>query len=194
MRYLLIVAAGLLGCSCLVRAAADDGAGPRATLLKYDQTVGPRDAEKAQGLYYANSTRERSVATALGRIDGALSNLREQAKAKYGADVADAMLHLVKATTTADIKAARIKVTGDSATVEFPGSDSPTDMVRVDGEWRISVKAMIKGPDGNPRALRTALTSLAKSVDEVADKIEAGGYAAEDASKELSDAYKAIFK
>lgn len=200
MRNLLLLVAAVV---CLGvwpspgRAAggAEEGSGPRAALLTYDEMVGPHEAEKAQELYYAATTRERALATAFGRIDGALANLRVQAKAKYGADVADAMLRAVKATTTSDIKAAKIKVTGDTASVSYPGNDLPTDMVRVNGEWRISVRGMLRGPDASAKSLREALVKLTKAVDRVADKIEQGKYSgAEEASKELLTAYGEIFK
>ena len=169
----------------------DDGSAPRAALLMYDKMVGPNETEKALPLYYAASTRERALAAVLAKCDGALANLRKQATEKFGADVADAMLRLVDATTTDDINAAKISVAADTAMVVFPGSSHPTMMVKINGEWRISVKALIQDLKGSPKTFRQSLNKVATVANQAAAKIEQGQYtSAEDASKHLLESYK----
>jgi hypothetical protein len=173
---------------------SDDPSAPRAALLMYDKLVGPHDAARARELYYARTTRERAIADALAKADGALANLRAQAVAKYDPDIADAMLHILKASTTSDINDAKIKVTGDTASVLYPGSEEPTEMVKVNGEWKVSVKGMLAGPNPNPRRFREALRKLTGLIDKVADKIQQGQFGGpEDASRELISAREAVF-
>jgi hypothetical protein len=172
-----------------------DPSAPRAALLMYDKLVaGPDDADKALGLYHAATTRDRALAAALAQCDGALANLRAKAAAKYDRDVADAMLHAVYGTTTSDINNAKITVNGDTATVEYPDFPNPATMVRVNGEWKMSVRAMLNSSTTKPRDLRKSLTRLATAVNEIAAKIEQGQYpTAEDASAALVKAHKASF-
>jgi hypothetical protein len=175
------------------RTANDDPSAPRAALLMYDKIVGPHDVARAREAYHARTTRERAIADVLAKLDASLANLRAQATAKFDPDVADAMLHVVKASTKSDINQARIVVTGDTAAVTFPGAETPTEMVKVNGDWKISVKDMLKGPNPNPRAFRQAMSKLQAGVDKVADKIQQGQYTgAEDASADLLKAYKSV--
>jgi hypothetical protein len=175
-------------------APVEDGSGPRAALLMYDKLVGPNEADKALPLYHATTTRERALARALAKCDGALANLRKQATAKFGSDVAEAMLQSVDATTATDINAAQIRVVGDTAYVTFPGAARPTTMVRVDGEWKLSVKAMAQDVKSNLRDFRKALGRLATTANQMADKIQQGQFAASgEPSKQLLEAYKQIF-
>jgi hypothetical protein len=162
-----------------VRAARrqpDPAAAVRATLHKYDRLVGPHEDEKALPFYHATNTRDRAAAAVLARVDGALANLRHHATAKFGRDVAEAMLRSVGATTATDIDAAQITVTGDTASVLFPDSKSPSTMIRVSREWKLSVKAMLAGFGGRPREFRKAILKLASGADQVAEKIAAGQY------------------
>jgi hypothetical protein len=193
-RILPIVVAALLGHLAFAAAAPDPAAGPRATLLKFDKLLGPNEAEKALPLYHATNTRERAAAAVLAKIDGALANLRERAAAKYGPEVADAMVKSVGGTTAADIKAAQINVSGDRATIRYPGGNTPAVMVRVEGEWKLSVKDMLADFGVPPREFRHGIQRLTTSVNRVAGKIERSEYPdAESASKELLEAAKTAF-
>ena len=167
-------------------AAPDPAAGPRTTLLKFDKLVGPNEADKALPLYHATNARERAAAAVLAKIDGALTDLREKAAAKWGREIAEAMIKSVGGTTAADIKAAEIKVSGDRATIRYPGSNSPSVMVLVDGEWKLSVKDMMAAFGLPPREFRREIQRLTASVQKVAGKIDRNEYPdAESASKEL---------
>jgi hypothetical protein len=172
----------------------EDGSAPRAALLMYDKLVGPNEPEKALPLYYATSTRERALAAVLAKCDGAIANLRKQAADKFGPEVADAMLRSVDATTTDDINAAKITVAGDTAAVLFPNAARPTMMVKVNGEWRISVKSLLQDLKISPKTFRQSLTKVATAANQIAAKIQEGQYAtAEDASKHLLESYKSAF-
>jgi hypothetical protein len=172
----------------------EDGSAPRAALLMYDKMVGPNETEKALPLYYTTSTRERALAAVLAKCDGALANLRKQATDKFGPEVADSMLRAVDATTTDDINAAKISVAGDTAAVLFPNAARPTMMVKVNGEWRISVKSLLQDLKISPRIFRQALNKVATAANQTAAKIQEGQYTtAEDAGKNLLDLYKSAF-
>ncbi|HEY7118239.1 MAG TPA: hypothetical protein VH475_16750 [Tepidisphaeraceae bacterium] len=175
-------------------APADDGSGPRAALLMYDKLVGPNQTDKALGLYYTTSTRERALANALATVDGALANLHKSATARFGKETADDFVRAVDGTTVAEINAAKIQVTGDTASVSFPGSSRPTTMIRVNGEWKIAVKALAQELQSNPRSFRAGLAKLASGINQVADKIAQGQYTKSDAAKkQLLESYKAAF-
>lgn len=172
----------------------EDGSAPRAALLMYDKLVGPNETERALPLYYATSTRERALAAVLAKCDGALANLRKQATDKFGPEVADAMLRSVDATTTDDINAAKITIAGDTAAVLFPNSARPTMMIKVNGEWRISVKSLLQELKSNPKTFRKSLTKVATAANQTAAKIQEGQFTIpEDASKNLLESYKAAF-
>jgi hypothetical protein len=174
--------------------SSDDGSGPRAALLMYDKLVGPNDADKAIGLYYASNTRERVLAAVLAKLDGAVANLRKKAADKFGQDAADAMIRSIDATTADDINQAKITVNGDTATVLFPHATSPSSMVRVNGEWKLSLKPWFRDVRSSPRDLRKSLARLASSANEIAGKIEQGQYSkAADATNRLQEAFKAAF-
>jgi hypothetical protein len=195
MRLTIVVALLLTATATLAKPTpTQDGSAPRAALLMYDKLVGPNETEKALPLYYANSTRERALAAVLAKCDGALANLRKQATDKFGHDAADAMLRSVDATTTDDINTAKITVAGDTAAVLFPNAARPTTMVKINGEWRISVKSLLQDLKINPKTFRQSLTKVATAANQVATKIQEGQYTTpEDASKHLLEAYKSAF-
>jgi hypothetical protein len=176
-------------------APSNDSSGPRAALLLYDKLVaGPDDADKALGLYHATTTRDRALAEALSKCDAALATLRAKATKKFGADIADAMLHVVNGTTTKDINTAKITVNGDTATVSYAEFPNAATLVRVNGEWKISIRHLLNGSKSNPREFRKALAKITTSIFEIANKIEQGQYRdPEDASKALTEAQAAAF-
>jgi hypothetical protein len=172
-----------------------DGSAPRAALLMYDKMVGPNESDKALGLYYAQNTRERALADALAKCDGAIANLRAKAAARFGADAADKLIRVLDATTTSDINAARIDVEGDTAKVTFPASSHPTTMVRVHDEWKIAVKSFFDDLPISPRLFRVGLAKVATAANAVAAKIEEGQYANFSAAEEqLKSDYQNAFR
>ena len=96
--------------------------------------------------------------------------------------------------TVPDINAAKIKVTGDTASVLFAASPTPTTMVRVDGEWKISVKTIAQQLRSRPRDYRNALAKLTTATNTIAEKIRDGQYPNPDAAKkDLESASKTTF-
>ena len=173
---------------------SEDGSGPRAALLLYDKLVGPNQSDKALSLYHAATTRERALAAALAHLDGAMANLHYQATRKFNRDAADDLIRVIDGVTTSDINAARITVTGDTAAVTFPSSNHPTVMVRVSGEWKISVKALVRDLRSPPRPFRKALAELAGAANDAAAKIEQGQHPTpESAKQQLRAAYGTAF-
>lgn len=174
--------------------ASQDGSAPRAALLLYDKLVGPNQSDKALGLYHATTTRERALAGSLANLDGALANLHHQAAKKFGKPAADGLVRTLDGVTVADINAAKITVTGDTAAVTFPASDHPTAMVRVGDEWKISVKSLVQNLRSRPRDFRKSLAKLATAANQTAAKIEQGQHSTSDgARKELRAAYRSAF-
>ncbi len=194
MRHAIVfLIAVIVGSTCHA-APANDPSGPRAALLAYDKIVGPGEADKAMGIYRVTAVRERVVAELLAKVDGALATLQKAAKDKYGAEIADAMVKSVGGKGAADINAATIKVEGDSATVQFPGDEEAMVMVKAGGEWKISVKDMIRGIDDLPR-FRKGLGQLAAEVAQIAEDIGRSRFAsAEIPSKKLLEAKERAFK
>lgn len=175
-------------------AANDNSSAPRAALLMYDKMGGPNESDKALPLYYVSTTREQALAAVLAKCDGALANLHKKASDKFSPEIADSLLRIVDATVTEDINQAKIEVKGDKAEVTFPNATSPVIMVRVHGEWKISVKALAQGIE-DPKAFRKAFGKLAILANDVAEKIGGGQLSTpEDASKKLLEGYKAIFE
>lgn len=174
--------------------STNDPSAPRAALLLYDKLVGPNESDKALGLYHAATTRDRALAASLATLDGALANLHAQATKKFDRQAADALVRTLDGATRDDINAADIQVTGDTAAVTFPNSTRPTQMVRVNGEWKISVKSLAQDLASNPRTFRKALAKLAAAANDTAAKIEQGQLATpEAAKKQLESANRAAF-
>jgi hypothetical protein len=172
----------------------EDGSAPRAALLMYDKMVGPNEADKALPLYYATNTRERALAEVLAKCDGAIANLRAQAAEKFTPQAADDLIRAVDATTTSDINAARIQVTGDTASVMFPGSSRPTQMIRVKGEWKIALKPLFQDLRLTPHAFRQGFLHLAASTNQIAEKIKDGQFSSPaEAQKQLKEKYANAF-
>lgn len=153
-----------------------DGAAPRAALLMYDKLVGPHDADKAIGLYHTTATRERALAEVLAKVDGELAHLLHAATKKYGKEIGLAMVSSVGCKTADDINKAKITVKGDIADVLFPGDDEPTQMRRVDGEWKIDTKAVIQRLNTDLRRYRQTITTLATEIHAIADQIDQGRF------------------
>jgi hypothetical protein len=175
-------------------APSTDPSGPRAALLLYDKLVGPNDTDKALGLSHATTTRERALAQSLATVDGALANLHAQAEKKFDRATADDLVRTLDAVTPDDINAAKIEVTGDTAAVTFPTSQSPTTMIRVAGEWKISVKALVQNLKSNPRTFRKSLAKVAAAANDIATKIQDGQFTTpEAAKKQLESAYRTAF-
>ena len=171
-----------------------DPSGPRAALLLYDKLVGPNQTDKALGLYHATTTRERALAQSLATVDGALANLHTQAEKKFDRATADDLVRTLDAVTPDDINAADIKVTDDTAAVTFPSSQTPTTMVRVNGEWKISVKALVQNLKSNPRNFRKSLARVAAAANDIATKIQDGQFTTPNAAKtQLQSAYRTAF-
>jgi hypothetical protein len=184
----------LLTLPTLAAAPSTDPSGPRAALLLYDKLVGPNDTDKALGLYHATTTRERALAQSLATVDGALANLHAQAEKKFDRATADDLVRTLDAVTPDDINAAKIEVTGDTAAVTFPTSQSPTTMIRVAGEWKISVKALVQNLKSNPRTFRKSLAKVAAAANDIATKIQDGQFTTpEAAKKQLESAYRTAF-
>src|SRR5690349_1273165 len=86
----------------------EDGSAPRAALLMYDKLVGPHQGDRALPLYYADSTRDKTIAQILARRRGVFAYLHKVAAEKFGGESADEMLHAVGAVTVQDINDAKI--------------------------------------------------------------------------------------
>src|SRR3954469_21805300 len=149
-----ILALLLIAAAPATTRTTNDPSAPRAALLMYDKLVGPNESDKALGLYHATTTRDRALAAALANLDGALANLHAQATRKFNRQAADDLVRTLDGATMDDINAADIKVTGDTAAVTFPNSTRPTQMLRVNGEWKISVKSLATDLRSNPRTFR----------------------------------------
>ena len=182
----------MLMLTCAI-AAADDGAGPRAALLMFDKSVGPGETEKALACYHAASTRERALAQQLAEMDGALSLLQTRASARFGADVAQGMVRLLGGKTAADIDKARITVSDDQAKVLFEGDPAPMEMIRINGQWKLSVRAVIRQTGPDLKSLRRSLAELAGVARQSAKDIETRQASAEKISQTLAQAMRRAF-
>jgi hypothetical protein len=168
---------------------------PRAALLMYDKLVGPNQSDKALALYHATATREKAVAHLLATLDGRLAALVDAATKKWDKQTAESLARTAGSKTAADINAAEIKVTGDTAIVRFPGDEDPVLMTNVNGEWKISVKHLVQqvAKDIPLDRFRKSLATLTTSIEKITASIAGGQLTPDTAKTQLEQARKSAF-
>ena len=126
--------------------------------------------------FYATEPAERAHVEGQVEMARAVGHLRDSATQKFGEEGPQERRTLTS-QVEADVKQlrkAREKITGDVAEVYLGGPDQrPTILVRVNGQWKISVARSYTSLERKTARLH----AQAGAFDELATEIEAGKYA-----------------
>lgn len=192
MRHQLLRAAATVLLSSFGLAAAApttqpvaDATTPKAALRSFAIATRTGDRDSLRASFHATNETEQKVADLTADVAAAVVRLRDAAVAKFG----DAGAKKFNGNIPDDSHLGRIdagneQVRDDDATVVVQGADGkPQSMylVRVDGQWKISVARGLANMSAEKvNAQLAALTMTSKILDEVATEIGKGEYKSAD--------------
>lgn len=165
-----------------------DSATPKGALHVADQTILEGGMDAALKLYHVTSSRDRELARCSAGVDVACGHLEDAVVQKFGRPTADQVIHILGAKVGSDIDAAREKIDGAKAVVQWKGDAEGLHMVRIDGAWKVDVAAEMKDKsDEGVAQYAEFLKHLAVSADRLADQVASGKLAT---AKALTEACK----
>ena len=112
---------------------------PKKALKYFDRVGTDPHVDRAALFYHAKTDDEKKVAKAFASVDLAMAKLRKAATARFDRTAGDAMVHALRDVTAEDIDNAVEKIDGDKATVSGKRFSEPLPMVKVNGNWKISL-------------------------------------------------------
>ena len=192
MRHQLLrtVAAVLLSSFGLAAAAPTtqpvaDATTPKAALKSFAIATRTGDRDSLRASFHATNETERRIADLTADVASAVVRLRDAAVAKFG----DAGAKEFNGSIPDDSHLGRIdsgkeQVANDNATVVVQGPDGkpqPMYLVRVDGQWKISVSRGLANMSAEKvDSQLAALTMTSSILTEVATEIGNGEYKSAD--------------
>jgi hypothetical protein len=154
-------------------ARADDVADVKATAAQYADAVAARDVAKMKASSTAGSARfvERFVA-----MIQSFQKLNDAGMSRFKRRITE---NDFAPRTHAEIDAADVNVTGDTATLTFKSDparppERPTVLKREGDAWRVD---FVAGMRSDPEKLLAFLDASAKAANEIADELKSGKYA-----------------
>jgi hypothetical protein len=172
--------AGVLFCaSC---AGATTGPGPQAQMstpkgcLHYaDKVALEAGADKDLQFYYWSNDQEEKVARAMAQNDLAMGQLEKSIRARYDEQTVVTLLHAMRNETGSDIDDAQESINGDQAVIKWKDGQPPLAMVRVDGEWKVSVSGLMN--DNTPDDCVEVFNKLSAAVTRLTAELNDGKFA-----------------
>lgn len=182
MRHAMIVTVALLllaGAARAERAATQPGelATPKKALKYFDRMGTDPKIDRATLFYAATTEDEKKVASAFAGVDLALAKLRKRVAARFDRAAGDAIVHALHDVTADDIDAAEEKIDGNTATVSGKNFGDPLPMVKVDGVWKISIKATLARSTVKPDELIDLCSDIVEAIERTDEEISADKYA-----------------
>jgi hypothetical protein len=161
------------------KAAPADPSTPRGALKTVDKALPDGGLKAARNLYHATDDKQRKAANAMAESDLAAAKLAKLVRQKFGDKAAEQALHAMRQFTAADIDAADEQINGDKATVGWPDDREPLEMVKIDGNWKVSVAQLLAGDDGDDAIKEVIETNqqMVKELEKTAQELKAGEYA-----------------
>ena len=170
MRIPLLLALLLLPTT--LPAQSDTAKSPKDALLGQDAAARAGDPDADAKFYYAADDHQRDLLKLIARGDVALAGLQSAVTNAFGKDLALQVVHAAGTVVTDDVKAATEKVDGDKATVTFKNDATPLHMVRIDGDWKVSLPDML-GEATPPQLEKLAgkFTEFTAEIDKLTDLV-----------------------
>jgi hypothetical protein len=166
----------LLGCAAWARAEAQTEPAkdsPRGTLLAQDAAAKSGNVEADLVFYQTDDDQQKKLAHAIAEGDVAIAKLEVAVEKKFGKEFAAQVVRAAGSEAVAAVRNASEEMNGDHATIHFRDSESSVPMVRVDGEWKISLSDWVK--DTKPAQVDQLITSvgkLAAGIEEITALVE----------------------
>ena len=155
-----------------------DPSTPLGAIKAYGDAL-PEGGEKAAlNAYTWDNDKQKQAALALAKADVAAARLEKVTREKFGETVSTAVVHAMRRGVDADIEKAQEKIDGDTATIEWADGAEPTDMVKVDGKWKIPIADLISGDDDQSiKDATDSFNDMARELDRTVEEVRAGRYA-----------------
>jgi hypothetical protein len=191
MRHALLRAVGTVLLSSFGFAAAPttqpvaDASTPKAALKSFAAATRTGNRDSLRASFHATTETESKLADLTADVAAAVVRLRDAAVAKFGEAGAEQFNGSIPDDShLGRIDAAKERLEDDAATVVVEGPDGkpqPMYLVRVDGQWKISVaRGLAAMPADKVESQLSALTITSKILDEVAVEITRGQYKSAD--------------
>jgi hypothetical protein len=145
---------------------------PKDALLAQDAAAQAGDLEADARFYYAADGHQRDLLKLIAQGDVALAKLQSAVAKQFGKDLGLEVVHAAGTVVADDVKAATEKVDGDKATVTFKNDATPLHMVKIDGEWKVSLPDML-GEATPPQLekLGRKFTEFTAGIDKLTDLV-----------------------
>lgn len=164
---------------------------PKAALKAYNAAMRAGDVAGMVGMNYATNDDERRVARACAQSDLEVGRLIAAARDRFGDDAAKRVSEAINDEGDADIDAGTETINGNHGGVTFVGGDEPSPLIKVNGQWKVDVGAMIKQFSGPPDQLADSVIERGSAAKVTRQELVAGQYPSVDA---LVDALKSRLK
>jgi hypothetical protein len=159
---------------------------PKDAAISFGKAVEAGDLAQAQAVSITDAGTKELLA-AMVPLVGALKKLDTAAVAKFGpAGKNVAGGGNPGAQFSGQYEDAEVKESGDTATVTGKKGGEPLKLKKVDGQWKVDLASMTKGPD-DARAMAMALPmfkGMTTSAEETTAEITAGKYKTADEAKQ----------
>ncbi len=176
MRYALFISFLLIPTTALP-AQSVESKSPKAALLAQDAAAQAGDLEADAKFYYAADDHQRDLLKLIAKGDVALARLQSAVAKQFGKDISLEVVHAAGTVVTDDVKAAGEKVDGDKATVTFKNDATPLHMLKIDGDWKVSLPDML-GEATPPQLekLGQKFTEFTTEIDKLTDLVAKGKF------------------
>jgi hypothetical protein len=180
---LLTGAAILLVLACLSVRAAETTASteptfepgsPKEALKKYGDALPAGGLDAAETAYFAVNDQEKRVARAMSAVDMATAKLQELTRQKFGSSGEDAVLHAARNATLTDLADADESIDGNTAVVTFKGKLGPVTMIKVNGQWKVSIGELLKANEVRPDDLISECAQIVGGLDATTKELKDG--------------------
>ena len=170
--FVLLLTVGFL------RADEAKSTSPKDALRQQDAAAKDGKREQDLQLYQASNDREKKFADAIADGDLALAKLEKAVSDKFGKELATKVVHAAGSMNVEDIDAAKEKVDGDSATIEWTTIKAPAiHLVKTEGQWKIPVSELLgKADEQHVDELVKKFKDLAEQLNDIAERVEKDKY------------------
>jgi|SRR5688500_1202322 hypothetical protein len=128
------------------------GHSPKSSLKAYNAAMRAGDADGIVALMHAADEKEQRVAKAIARSEVYVGKMLESVRGKFGPEGAARAARAIGDVSDADIESSVETIEGDRAILRFGGEGGSATLVRVDGEWKSSTAAVLRGFNGDADA------------------------------------------
>ncbi len=150
---------------------------PKAALRQWDHRFETCGMETAMQAFHTTNVKEEKLARAMARLSVAMGRMQKAAREKWDAAAATRVVHAAGDATASDIDRAGEEIDKNHAVVSFVDDEfDPIPMVRVDGVWKVDVRALIDDIDGDLDGVCSRTGDYTDSIERGTRAVAAGTY------------------